>query len=117
MTTYRFLIAWMSGADAIFGEDNGINSIEDMFDDSNEHVTRYEFELPDGAEDFAADIGRGMAFIDEFTALDSLSTVQVRTANGWEEFVAGLHQPACPARLATVTAQDADVHFDDDPTL
>ena len=61
----------MSGSDAACGEMTGVEAQCDLWEsDSNPHTTEYLYDAPVGFEN---EIGMARAFLDGFTAQDSVS--------------------------------------------
>ena len=82
MNKYRFLIGWIDGSDSAC-DPTGIHSQEDLLDPDNMAVNCFEFELPDGMDDYAWRVGASYAFEQDFTAHDTLSLAQKWDGSQW----------------------------------
>jgi hypothetical protein len=74
---YLFLLAWMEGSDSSNGDPTGVFSQDDLlkeFRNGNEYI--FAVEVHSHSEDEAATIGYRDAFFENYTAYDSLSTVE-----------------------------------------
>jgi hypothetical protein len=83
---FRFLVGWFDGCPSNDEMPTGIESQDDLLNEDNENVQRYEFELPVGMRDYACLVGAGYAFHDNFTGFDSTSTCQVWENDKWVDF-------------------------------
>jgi hypothetical protein len=77
--TYLFLLAWASGSDINFGEDNDVNDESDLlpeFEKGNDAVFAFLITVPDlgkHSERVAFALGWGMALHEDYTMHDSIS--------------------------------------------
>jgi len=80
----RFIIGWIDESDGACGESTGINSSDDLIkaadgDKSKDLFSVFEYEAP---YDYAWEVGASYAFMEDWTAHDTLSIAQVQNNKG-----------------------------------
>jgi len=99
---YRLLIGWMAGSEGADGE-TGIEEPDDLLT-GKRAMNEYQYEIPEELEMYAQKAGAGFAFLDDYTATDSMSRLQKLVNGEWHDVKRhGLSQNQSADRLCLQT--------------